>query len=159
MQFALVEQTQIGRHPVAGSENNHITGHQLAGLQALAMAAAPDRDLRCNALRQRRQRAFCLGFLPVADDRIDQHDTENHAGIRPFSEGGSDQASSHQHQYQRLGQLPKEAPPAGQPRLFSHQVGSVLGQPLSDLGIAQTERYIDPQPLRGMVGWQRVPAY
>ena len=50
-------------------------------VELLAMAAATDGDRRRHALRQRRQRAFGLGLLPVADQGVDDHDAENHAGI------------------------------------------------------------------------------
>lgn len=55
------------------------------------------------------QRRFGLAFLEKADHRIDQHQSEDHAGSDPFAQEDGADAGSDQHQHERLNQLRQEA--------------------------------------------------
>ena len=105
-----LDQPQIGRHPVAGSQQHHIAGHQHVGAKTVLAALAQDHRFTGQRSRQRRQRRLRLAFLNVTDGGVDQHHAEDHAGIDPFAEHRRDAAGENQHQHQRLHQLFGESP-------------------------------------------------
>ena len=111
VQFVLVDQPEVGRHAVAGGQHDDVAGDQLRRVELLAMAAPAHGYRGGDASRQSGQRPFGLGLLPVANEGIDQHDAENHAGVHDFTEGGGDRAGGDQHQDQRLHDLIGEAAP------------------------------------------------
>ncbi|MPN18052.1 hypothetical protein SDC9_165410 [bioreactor metagenome] len=118
MQFVLVQEAQVGGNPVAGCQYDDVARYEFAGIQLSAMSAAADGDRRRHAAGQRGECALGLGFLPVADQGIDQDDPEDDAGVDRFAKGGGDHTGGEQDQHQRLSELGGKALPCGLARAF-----------------------------------------
>jgi hypothetical protein len=136
-QLAAVKDAQVGRYLVAGGQPDHVAGHQVHGIHALALSAAHHRDFGGDRAGQRRQRRLGLAFLQVADHRIDDDHAKDHRAVHPFAEQGGDDAGTDEHQHQRFPQLCEEALPGAATGLLAGAVGAVACQARRSLGVAQ----------------------
>jgi len=147
-QFMLLDEAQIGRQAIAGGKQDDIAGNQLAGVELLAMARPADRYRGRHAARQRSQRPFGLGFLPIADQCIDQHDAEDDAGVDPFAEHRGDQPGGHQDEDQGLRQLGGKAAPGRLAWTLAQAIRAMSRQALGRFGIGQTLRAVHAEACR-----------
>jgi len=146
-----VHQAQVGRNTVTGGEQHDVAGHQLAGVELPAMPAPAHGDRRGDAACQGGQRPFRLGFLPVADQRIDQYDAEDHPGIDALAQPGRHRAGRDEDEDQRLRQLCREAPPGRLARPLGQPVRAMLAQAFGGFAIVEARSVVDPQPAAGVV--------
>ncbi|CDD03484.1 unknown [Ruminococcus sp. CAG:382] len=77
----LIYDTAIGRHKIALSHRNDVTGNKQCARNALSRPAAKHLRLWRREPLQRLQRFFRLALLDHADDTVHTHDAENYEGI------------------------------------------------------------------------------
>ena len=128
-----LDEAHIGGHFVARFEQHHVTGHQFAGIDVLALTIAPHIGACGQHTAYRVQCAFGLAFLNVANDGVDEHHTHDHARIHVAAQRQRGQPSGQQHVNQRVVELQQKAQPHGTAGGFGQTVGAVLGQALLHL--------------------------
>ena len=85
-QFLQPKQPQIGRHPVTGLDEYHITGYQLLGWYLISMTFTNHDCLGRPHVAQRIDGFFCLAFLIKTDNGIDDHYRDNDGSIDDMTE-------------------------------------------------------------------------
>ena len=111
VQLALAHEAQVGRHLVAGLQQHEVAGDDLGRRQAQRLARAHHRRLGRHRLRQRLDGGDRLGLLDVADERVEEHDAEDHGGVDPVPENERDDAGGDEDEDQRLLELQRAGAP------------------------------------------------
>ncbi len=108
-QLAHLEQPQVGRHLVARSQQDDVSGHQLARVDALALPAAQHGGLGGQRARQRLERTQRLALLDEADHRVEEDHAEDHRRIGIRADRQLDDGGHQQDVDQHLVKLQQEA--------------------------------------------------
>ncbi len=132
------EQPQVGRHAVAGGEHDDIARHQFGGVDLAPAAIADHVGMRRQHGANRVQRRFRPAFLDEADDRIDDHCGDQHAGVHPVAEQGGDRRRAQHHVQQHVVELQQQAQQRAAPARWCQPVGAMAQQALPRLVRSQT---------------------
>jgi hypothetical protein len=147
-QLRNVVKAQVGRHQIAGLQQDHVARHQVLGLDGAVPASTAHRRLRRSQLAQRLHRAIGAPLLDDRDAGVQQHDHQDREGVDQVA----DQARQHRGRQQdhdhevakRVGQPRQPAAGSG----FGEPVRAVRQAPLFDLGLGQAVLRIDPELIR-----------
>lgn len=139
-QFLHLHQAQVGRHSVAGDQQHAVARHQLGGVYLPAVAAAHHGGVRGQHGADGIQRGFGLAFLDEADDGVDHHGGEQHAGIDPVPEDGGDHRRAEHHVEQDIVELHQQP----------HQHATTLGrgEAVGTVLLDAPRRFAVRQPVR-----------
>ncbi|MCY1536556.1 hypothetical protein D9M68_720160 [compost metagenome] len=83
------------------------------------------------------ERGFGLAFLDEADDGVDQHGGEQHAGVDPVTEDGGDYCRAEHHVEQDIVKLHQQPHQRAAALGRGEAVGAVFGQAAGDFGVLQ----------------------
>lgn len=112
-QLSQADEPYISGHLVAGFENHEVAGNQLSGDNGLLMAIADHPGVRLNHRAKSIKGSLGLGLLDEADQRIDQHDSEDHGRIDVLPQPSGDGRSCEKDVDQRMVKLPQD--PSNEP--------------------------------------------
>ena len=110
-QTVALDQPQIGRNPIAGLQQNQITGHQNLGRQVPPVAIAANPRTRRQHPTDRLHRALGLALLDEADQGIDQHHGSDDRSIDRMPERDRRHCRSQQQMDQEIIELVQQATP------------------------------------------------
>jgi hypothetical protein len=145
------------RHLVAGGQQHDVARHELLGGDQLPLAAAQHRGLRREHAADGVQRRLGLAFLHEADEGVDDHRAQQHAGVDPVPQPGGDGGRHQHHVDQHVVELRQQPQPCGPARRRGQAVGAVHGQAPRGLGVGQAVLRVGGQALGGGAGGQGVP--
>ena len=131
-----LNQACIRPDSVTLAEHEQVPTHQLGAGQPLYLTVTQDRRCRCGHPRQCGDGVLGLGFLQIAQNRVEQHNRPDDDGIhRPASHAldhPSDERDGNGGQQQvdqGIMEVRQEATPRGLPRGGAEFVGAVLRKP------------------------------
>ena len=136
-QATRMHQAQVGRHAVAGFQQDDVAGHQAGHIHHLPVTAAQHPRGRREHRLQGRQRLFGLALLDEADQGIDQHYRHDHRRVDMVAEQSGQHRRGDQEQDQRVVELLQESAQRRTPRRRRQAVGAMPGQAWSDIVIRQ----------------------
>ena len=84
VEFLDAKQPQIGADVVARLEEHDVAGHKPLGGDALFLSAAPHGRLHRDYAREAFDGIRGFRLLQKPDNRVDQHDGKDHAGVHPL---------------------------------------------------------------------------
>ncbi len=129
MEVVDVEEAEIGRHAVAGLEQDHVAGNELRGGHAKLASSATHDGLGGDHATEGFDGLFRPAFLDEADDRVDQDHAEDDAGIDPLGQGRSDAHGGEEDVDQGLVELEEQAFPGGRSAATGDDIGTEALQP------------------------------
>jgi hypothetical protein len=151
-----LQQPQVGRHAVARSQQHQIAGHQVGGIDVLAPAVAQHHRMRRQHRADRVQRRLGLALLDEADDGVDHHRGQQHAGVDPVAQHRGDGRGAEHHVQQHVVELRQQAHQRPALGRAAQPVRPVALQALPYPRRIQTG-LADLEPLPCFVRGQRVP--
>ena len=152
-QVADFQQSQIGRHFVAGLQCHDITGHQFGGRNARAASATHDRGFVGQAAGQRRDGSQSLGFLQKTDHRVDHHHGQYHQRVDRRLEHRRHKSRGQQRVDQRLVKLQQESRQRPAPWPGREQIRTEMRLPISQRELIQAPFGIRVQQLGHFARW------
>src|SRR3954447_2857392 len=152
LQGAGRDDATVGRHLVAGGEQDDVADDELLGrdLGRLAVPADPCRRLQHRP--QRVHRALGLALLPQPDDRVQDGEHEEEDRGAPFGDQCRDHRGGHQDDLHVAAVLLGEPQPARPRLLLGERVRTVRAQPLRHGGCRQPGVRVDCERLHDVVG-------
>ena len=157
LQLGTVDQACVGAYGVAGRQQQHVARHQFGGGQGLFLAFAQHPHLQAGQAAQRGHRTFGAAFLQGANDGIDQHHQQDHAGIAPVPQRQGQQGGGQQQVDERAAELVQQQMPERPGRRLGQGVEAVAGAALAHLHGAQALLWVHAQGLGGVGLGQGVP--
>ena len=132
-----MQQAQVGRHAIAGFQQDDVAGHQAGHVHHLPLAATQHPRGRRQHGLQGGQRLFGLALLDETDQGIDQHHRHDHRRVDVVAEQSGQHRRGDQEQDQRVVELLQESAQRRTPRRRRQAVGAMPGQAWSDIVIRQ----------------------
>jgi len=136
-QVARLQQPYVRRQAVAGSQQYHIPGHQLGGIEVLLAAIAQHHRVRRQQMPNRLQRFFRLALLNEADHHVDHHHRQDHEGVDQMPHQAGYQRRGDQHIKQKIVEMTQQALPDTRRLGLIEPIGTVLQQALPGLFVAE----------------------
>ena len=134
------EDAGIGRHLVAGLQQDHVPRHDLLGRQRAPLTDAQHARFEREHVADRLERPFRLALLNEADDRVDQDDAEDDAAFHPLPEQGRDHARHQKDVDQDVVELEQKPRERAAPRRRREAVRAEFDQAARRLAFVQTVR-------------------
>ncbi len=145
---------QVGRHHVAGTEQDDVAWDQLAREDIVDLAVPPDAGGGCRGFAQRLERllAAVLGDDAGPDDRGEDHQDEQ--AVPDFVERDRQAAGDEQHDDERLARAVPEQPQQRDVADFFELIRTELREPRGGLFICEAGGGIGPESLENGDRWK-----
>src|SRR5690606_15811682 len=120
------EETRVGRHNVAGFQEDNISGYEFLGIDLHWVTVANGSgSLGCHFLKHSHG-LFGVVFLPVADPRVDDNDGENYECVGGFANGYGHARCRDEDEDHHVFELSKQDGEPALTRRLAQRVRSVL---------------------------------
>ena len=158
LQLRRIDDAQIGRDDVAAFQEHDVAWHEIGGGDDRGLSASSHGGLGGAHLAKglHRARGFQLG--DEAEQRIDDQDGENGAGLDPFTESERSDHGGGEQRHEETPELRQENQPRASLFDLTEDVGAVTGQPARCFVTGESRRSIGAESLEHLA-WCLCPRF
>ena len=152
-----LDEAHVGGHVVAGLQQDHVAGHQLARGHHPGGAVAHHPRLGGGHLLQGRERLLGLGFLHHADDGVQDDDEDDRSRVHPLAEHEGDDRGRDQDDDEEVLELRREEGEEPRARLLHQLVRTDLREAARRLGGRDAPSGVAREGRAGLARRETVP--